>query len=67
MAFFDRKLEATDVEVEKSAQKQRNTGTKSPVLPETLKLLDELYLPFNQRLAVLLNDNKWLYDGHSEF
>lgn len=62
MEFFDRKLKLTDEEVVLSSQKQRNTGTKSPVLPETVKMLNDLYRPFNKRLSVLLGDERWLYD-----
>lgn len=60
MKFFGKTLQVTEEEL-KTSKKQRNTGTKSTVLPETTKLLDKLYEPYNLRLAMLLNDDKWLY------
>jgi len=48
--------------LEETAHKERNAGTKSSVLSETINLLDDFYAPFNKRLAMLLNDRKWLFE-----
>ncbi|XP_067944508.1 carbohydrate sulfotransferase 15-like [Watersipora subatra] len=61
MAFFGKELRYTDGELS-SSKKRMNVGTERQVLPETIELLDNLYRPLNRRLAVLLNDDKWLYD-----
>ena len=61
MAFFGHSIDVNDERVLERAKEQRNTGEKQDVYPETLKLLDEFYKPYNERLAVLLGDNKWLY------
>ena len=40
----------------------RNKGTyHAEILPETRKMLDEFYAPFNERLARILGDTKWLW------
>ena len=31
------------------------------MLPETKKLLDEFYAPYNQQLAELMNDDRFLF------
>ena len=61
MSFFGHSIDVNDERVLERAKEQRNTGEKQDVYPETLKLLDEFYKPYNERLAVLLGDNKWLY------
>jgi N-acetylgalactosamine 4-sulfate 6-O-sulfotransferase len=33
----------------------------TPMLPQTKKLLDEFFLPFNQRLARMLHDERFLW------
>jgi len=38
-----------------------NVGTKNPIWRSTLEMLDEFFLPYNQRLAQLLGDDKWLF------
>ena len=61
MAFFGHSIDVNDRKILETSKEQKNTGTKRDVFPETLKLLDEFYKPYNERLAVLLGDNKWLY------
>jgi len=39
-----------------------NKGRKNAVWPETIAMLDKLFMPYNKRLAVFLGDNKWLYN-----
>ena len=58
MRFFGKSLRMGDNEIETS-KKHMNTGTKAAPLPETLELLNEIYRPYNRRLAELLVDNKW--------
>ncbi|XP_067930546.1 carbohydrate sulfotransferase 15-like [Watersipora subatra] len=36
-------------------------GKKNPVWISTLKLLDDFFMPYNQRLATLLGNDKWLF------
>ena len=61
MAFFGHSIDVNDKKILETSKKQRNAGKKQDVSPETLKLLDEFYKPYNERLAALLGDNKWLY------
>ena len=39
----------------------RNARHYSGQLPETRRILDEFYAPFNKRLAKILGDEKWLW------
>lgn len=61
MRFFGQQLVVSD-EIVDSAKKQRNTGNKSEVLPDTVKLLDDFYRPYNRKMARLMKDDKWLYE-----
>ena len=38
-----------------------NKGKKNPVSEKVIKALDNFYAPYNQRLAKLLNDDKFLW------
>ena len=38
-----------------------NKGKKNPVSSKVIKALDNFYAPYNQRLAKLLNDDKFLW------
>lgn len=58
MEFFDVKFNESTA---KLAQKVRNKGKKNEVSPKTLKMLDDFFQPYNQRLASLLGDDKWLF------
>lgn len=40
-------------------------ASQGQMLPETADMLDEFYKPFNEELAVILKDNKYLYDSPS--
>lgn len=42
---------------------QAKAHKKGQVLPETRAILQELYGPYNMRLAKLLNDKKYTFDG----
>ena len=61
MHFFGKTLDITEKEIETS-KKMMNVGAKARVLPETMELLNAVYKPFNERLANLLADDKWLYN-----
>ena len=40
----------------------KNKGySEKPVLDKTVKLLDAFYKPFNEELAKILGDDKWLW------
>lgn len=40
----------------------RNKNTKKKeMLPETRQILEEFYRPFNEKLADVLNDKRWLW------
>ena len=38
-----------------------NKGKKNPVANDVMKALDDFFMPYNRRLAKLLNDDKFLY------
>lgn len=61
MTFFNKDFAVSDGEIETS-KKKLNAGTKDEVFPQTLQLLNALYRPYNERLAILLNDAKWIYN-----
>ena len=59
--------EASNATMEDIAQleKQRVGHKKdevAPMLPETQRMLDEFYRPYNQRLAAILQDRKFLWE-----
>ncbi|XP_067945280.1 carbohydrate sulfotransferase 15-like [Watersipora subatra] len=62
MKFFGHQFNETDSDIVLTSEKKMNSGHKTNVLPETIKLLNDLYRPYNIRLARLLGDNKWLYE-----
>lgn len=47
--------------IEEKSKKNVNVGNKNPVFDSTLELLDDFFKPYNERLAVLLGDEKWLF------
>ena len=58
--FIGESLEGTDISSLSSVKK--NTGVSSkPVLPETRKVIDKFFEPFNEELAQVLEDAKWKY------
>ena len=59
MRFFDVKFnESTAV----LAKRVKNKGKKNEVSAKTLKMLNDFFHPYNQRLASLLGDKKWLFE-----
>lgn len=42
-------------------QRKSEQTMRGPMLPETRKLLDDLYRPFNEKLADLLDDQRFLW------
>ena len=44
------------------AREVLNKGKKNPVSNLVVQALDDFYTPFNQRLAKLLNDKRFLYE-----
>lgn len=59
-SFIGESLNGEDIAVLSS--KKLNSGVKSkPVLPKTIKLLDDFFVPFNEELATVLEDNKWKF------
>jgi len=47
--------------IEEKSKKNVNVGNKNPVFDSTLELLDDFFKPYNERLAALLGDEKWLF------
>lgn len=43
------------------SKKVSNKGNKNPVSEDVIQALDDFFMPYNQRLAKLLNDDKFLY------
>lgn len=43
------------------SKKISNKGNKNPVSEDVIQALDDFFMPYNQRLAKLLNDDKFLY------
>ena len=58
MDFFELPFQETSG---KLANHVQNTGKKNKVLPETIKMLDQFFQPYNERLASLFGDKKWLF------
>ena len=51
----------------KGEMKQSNSGGKyKQMLPETRALLDEFYAPFNEKLAFMLNDERFRFHIHGD-
>lgn len=50
--------------LDEQADKVENKGKKNPISSRVLKALDDFYMPYNKRLAKLLNDDKFLYLRH---
>lgn len=61
MDFVDLKP-PTEAQFKKLNSQMVNTGYKrKPVMQKTTDLLNRFYEPFNQELAELLGDTKWLF------
>ena len=45
----------------KEADNVLNRGNKNPVSDKVIQALDDFFMPYNKRLAKLLNDDKFLY------
>ncbi|KAG2451726.1 hypothetical protein HYH02_003506 [Chlamydomonas schloesseri] len=41
--------------------RNKNSDKYKPMLPETRAMLEEFYRPYNERLAHVLNDDRWLW------
>ena len=59
MKFFNVPFEASSTSLVKEVT---NKGKKNDVWPQTVKLLDDFFQPYNERLASLLGDKKWLFE-----
>ena len=44
----------------------RCSNKHPPMLPETRRLLDDFYRPFNVKLAELLGDTSFLWEGEGQ-
>ena len=50
-----------DQYLNKQADNVLNKGKKNPVAADVVKALDDFFMPYNRRLANLLNDDTFLY------
>ena len=46
---------------QKQANNILNKGKKNPVSERVIRALDDFYMPYNRRLALLMNDDTFLY------
>lgn len=46
---------------QKQANNILNKGKKNPVSERVIRALDNFYMPYNKRLALLMNDDTFLY------
>ena len=46
---------------QKQANNILNKGKKNPVSERVIRALDDFYMPYNKRLALLMNDDTFLY------
>lgn len=62
--YMDVPSEKRRIKRDESDQVRNKASYVKPVLQKTKDILDHFYEPFNQKLAELLNDEKWLYLRH---
>ncbi|XP_067949068.1 carbohydrate sulfotransferase 15-like [Watersipora subatra] len=62
MSFFGLTFQKSKSDLQEHV---RNIGSKRPVWNKTIDMLDNFFKPYNERLAKLLNNDKWLFKRKS--